>query len=492
MFLDAEDNLVLSIAELAERVKLALNREFGPEGLWTRGVIASYSANASGHHYLDLQEFSEIGSAAPTAAVSCVLWKAKASYLLKVLEASPLGPIRNGLSLVVRVKPNFWPKGGRLTFQIEEIDIALSQVANLEEKEKIRQKLRQSGLWDFNRRLEVPLVPLRIGLITAQRSAAESDFIGELSRSRLAFELIYQPASTSGDGAPAQIVKSINSLQSRGVDIICLVRGGGSMTDLSVFDTEEVVSAVAACTIPVWVGVGHSTDRTLVEEVANRFLDVPQSVARAVVAQVQEFLDALSVLAQKVQLQSRARVELSRLQLEDIAHQLVRRPLEVVSDHSNRLVQSLERMKGVARIVVANSKAELNTRQEVVKITANNLVSTQVRELEVLIEVLLSSANNCIREQSKEIHVLMATQRIRSAEAIRSSRHFIEILEASSRASDPEEMAKRGFSLLASESGSLIRDVNEMSVGQKVKGAIGPGRFVATVDRIGSAGLSDG
>lgn len=460
MFSETAHNSVLTISELAELVKAALNQSFGVEGTWVKGIVASYSANSSGHHYLDLQEFDAFGSAAPVATIGCVIWKLKAPLLLSQLESTSLGKIRNGLSLVVRVKPNFWAKGGRLSFQIEEIDYGLSQIANLQEKERIRQKLRQAGLWEFNRTLQVSLVPLKIGLVTARGSAAESDFIGELARSSFPFKVFYQPASTAGDAAPRQIVRAISLLQNSGVDLICLVRGGGSMSDLAVFDTEEVVTAVASSSIPVWVGIGHSTDTTLVEEVSNRFLDVPQSVARAVVSLVQEFADQIRTISQKVHSFASARVELSRLQLGEMANQLVYGPLELVHGHLIRLDRLSSTVKNLGQLLAANEISELVGLTNVLAITAHHMVTNGEVRLSSLVDTFVSRSLATLGNQS----------------------HHIDMLESSARASDPEEMALRGFSLLASEYGNLIRDITSIEVGHRIKGIVGRGSFIATVD----------
>ncbi len=462
MFQEPIENTVLSISELGEFVKSALGASFGSEGLWVKGVVASYSAHSSGHHYLDLQEYSELGSAAPVATVSCVIWKARASLLVAQLNATPLAGIRNGLSLVARVKPNLWPKGGRLSFQIEEIDIALSQIANLQEKEKIRAKLRKLGIWDHNRKLEPPLVPLKVGLVTALGSAAESDFIGELARSGFAFKVTYRPASTAGEAAPAQISRSISLFQDSEVDLICLVRGGGSMSDLSVFDTEEVVTAVAASSLPVWVGVGHSTDTTLVEEVANRFLDVPQSVARALVARVQEFLDELSIIGRRVHSIGRTVLEVARLQLTESGHQAVRKPLELIHYHTTRISQQSERLRTAAVVSTSSAATQLSTVAHRILVTAQSVASEQARQVDLIAHLPKSSSQFILLEHA----------------------HLLEILESSTRASDPEEMAKRGFSLLATDSGTLIKSVEAISVGQRLKGMIGRSSFDATVDKV--------
>lgn len=463
MIAEINENGVLSISELAELVKVALSRSFGADGVWVQGVVASYSANASGHHYLDLQEFSELGSTSPVATVSCVIWKSRASSLLSMLCASEVGEIRNGLSLVLRVKPNYWPKGGRLSFQVEDIDIRLSQVANLQEKDRIRQKLKSAGLWDFNRGLTVGVLPLRIGLVTAQNSAAESDFIGEIKRSGFAFKVVYRPASTAGDAAPKQICNSLGLLQDEELDLICLVRGGGSMSDLSVFDSEAVVTAVASSAIPVWVGIGHSTDTTLVEEVANRYLDVPQSVARAVVIVVQDFLEELGLLAQKIGALGRVRIEAARSAAGALGHQLVMGPLNLLREHSGLLDRSEDRIRSECKALVSGSLNDISAFGRAVVLHSRHTVGGVGRDVDRYGEELVASARAALKDAA----------------------HCLALLEGSALSSDPEAMASRGFALLASESGALIREVGAMHEGQRIRGLVGRKSFGALVEKIG-------
>lgn len=461
LFPEASEPTVLSITELAELVKAALSRSFGSEGMWVRGVVSSYSANASGHHYLDLQEFDSESTTSPVATISCVIWKPKASYLLNALALTSLGSLRNGLSLVVRVKPNYWAKGGRLSFQIEEIDVGLSQIANLQEKEKIRAKLRSLGIFDFNRNLESPILPLRVGLVTAQRSAAESDFLGELKRSGFPFKVTYRPASTAGDAAPSQISRSIRLLQDDKIDLICLIRGGGSMSDLSVFDSEEVVSAVAASKVPVWVGVGHSTDSTLVEEVANKFLDVPQGVARAVVATVSEFHDGVELLAQRISAIAADRTDYCALYLTELASKVVMGPIERLHQSQLTLNRLTQRLHGLSMVTISNSRSTVSSYVNVATIRAGHIVAEHDRYLSAFVDQIRSGALSAMDGVS----------------------HEIELLSRSVMASDPEEMVSKGFSLLASETGQLIRDISAIQVGQRIKARVGTGSFTATVEQ---------
>jgi exodeoxyribonuclease VII large subunit len=471
MFSDFAEPRVLSISELGDLVKSALNNSFGSEGTWVKGVVASYSANSSGHHYLDLQEFDANSSTSPVATISCVIWKPKASYLLAQLLSTSLGPLRNGLNLVARVKPNYWVKGGRLSFQIEEIDLGLSQIANLQEKEKIREKLRKLNIFDFNRGLEVPILPLRIGLVTAQGSAAESDFIGELRRSGFPFVVTYRPASTAGDAAPGQISRSIGLLQKDPIDLICLVRGGGSMSDLSVFDTEQVVSAVAGSNIPVWVGIGHSTDTTLVEEVANMYLDVPQSVARAVASRVQVFADGVELLSQKIRAAAKEKTEFATMQLSALASKVVIGPRQRIHQHGLSLNQLVERTLGCSKVITEKSRMDLSSLAGLIALNSKHIVSARRRDLDISLDRLRSNSALSITNQSNRI----------------------ERIESSVTIWDPEHMASRGFSLIAHSSGHLVKEISDLLAGEKILGRLGRGRFTATVNETERvSGVQDG
>ena len=243
------------------------------------------------------------------------------------------------------------------------------------------------------------------------------------------------------------------------------------MSDLSVFDTEQVVSAVAGSKIPVWVGIGHSTDTTLVEEVANMHLDVPQSVARAVVSQVQLFADGVELLTQKIQATAKEKTEFATMQLSGLASKVVIGPRQKIHQHGLSLNQLVERTLGSAKVVTEKSRMDLLSIAGLIALNSKHIASASRRDLDVCLDRLQANWVFSITNQSNQI----------------------ERIESSVTAWDPEQMASKGFSLIAHSSGHLVKEISDLVIGEKILGRLGRGRFTATVNETERvSGVQDG
>jgi exodeoxyribonuclease VII large subunit len=155
-------------------------------------------------------------------------------------------------------------------------------------------RLKAEGLLSANAERPMPLVPLRVGLVTSAGSAAEADFVDTLRRSGFAFDVVRIDVRVQGHDAPLDLVAGIREACAGGVDVVALVRGGGARTDLQAYDDERVARAIAACPIPVLTGVGHETDRSIADEVAHRSVKTPTACAAALVELVGAFWDSVS------------------------------------------------------------------------------------------------------------------------------------------------------------------------------------------------------
>src|SRR5262249_40009071 len=160
-------------------------------------------------------------------------------------------------------------------------------------REKVLRALAADHLLDVNGRVPMPLVPLRVGLITSRESAAYHDFVHELEVSGFGFVVSVVDVRVQGAAASRRIVWALNELSNLDVDVVVLARGGGSRADLAPFDTEIVARAVAGMRVPVFTGVGHEVDRSVVDEVAHSACKTPTACAQTLVAHVRGFADAL-------------------------------------------------------------------------------------------------------------------------------------------------------------------------------------------------------
>jgi exodeoxyribonuclease VII large subunit len=168
-------------------------------------------------------------------------------------------------------------------------------------RDEIITRLKKEGLYDRNRRTSLPLVPLSIGLITSNGSAAHADFMKTLEQSAIGFTVSLCDVRVQGDGAAIGVATAINMFsQLSHIDLVVVIRGGGSRVDLATFDDESIARAIAACTKPVFTGIGHETDTSIADEVAYSWNKTPTACAVAIIDHVQEFVRRVDGAAQRI------------------------------------------------------------------------------------------------------------------------------------------------------------------------------------------------
>ncbi len=168
------------------------------------------------------------------------------------------------------------------------------------DRERVLQSLSKDGLLETNRSLRLSPVPLHVGLVTSDGSAAYNDFVDEISSSRYPFKISLAHSSVQGTDAEASLIAAIQALANTDADVIAVVRGGGARTDLLAFDLENVARAVALAGTPVFSGIGHEIDRSVVDEVAHTAFKTPTACAAALVQTVAAFDQALGHSARRI------------------------------------------------------------------------------------------------------------------------------------------------------------------------------------------------
>ena len=288
------DPMSFTVAELGERIKQVLNDAFGDE-LWVEGEIRNLSRARSGHMYFDLVEPEPDGSAGrqPEATVSVALFRFNRERVEETLRRHGGMAMEDGMKIRIQAKLDFWPPGGRLQLYMSGIDPNFTLGELEAERLRLLEKLHDEGLLTKNRSVSFPVAPLRIGLVTSNGSAAHHDFWDELVNSGLAWEVLLADTPVQGADAPPRIAAAIGAVGQAGVDVIAVVRGGGSRTDLVAFDNELVARAIAAASVPVVTGVGHEIDRTIADEVAHEAQKTPTACAVFIVSAARAHLESV-------------------------------------------------------------------------------------------------------------------------------------------------------------------------------------------------------
>lgn len=274
------------VGELTARITRALASAF-PAELWVRGEIDGLKPpNRSGHQYFSLCERNN--RRGPVSTLNITLLDRDRRRIERELERWPDFRLRDGLEIRVRARVQML--FGRLSLLVSALDPEHTLGRLAADRERVRAALKADGLLDAQKQLPLPVVPLRIGLVTSDGSAACEDVLGELRASGLGFRLTIADAQVQGANADVSILRALHQLGPHRPDVILLVRGGGARTDLATFDSERLARVLAAQPVPVLAGIGHEIDTSIVDEVAHASFKTPTATAAFVVDRVRAAL----------------------------------------------------------------------------------------------------------------------------------------------------------------------------------------------------------
>src|SRR5499433_3372840 len=262
---------IYTVSDLTARIRELLAKNF--TDVIVQGEISNCRGATSGHYYFTLKD--------ERAQVKCVLFKQQQRGMKFFPE--------DGLKVTVRGSVSVYEPRGEYQIYVESLEPAGRGALQLA-FEQLKKRLEAEGLFDPSRKKPLPLLPSHIGLITSPSGAAVRDVVRILKRRFPNVHLTLYPVRVQGEGAAGGIVKALDYFsKKRTVDVLLLVRGGGSLEDLWSFNEESVARAIAACAIPVISGVGHETDFTIADFVADVRASTPSAAAELVVQTRREF-----------------------------------------------------------------------------------------------------------------------------------------------------------------------------------------------------------
>lgn len=301
----------LALSELQERIKAGVESAC-PAKCWVQAEIASISAKANGHCYLDLVEH-EGGSV--LARAKAVIWGSRYRLLRPFLQEALGGDLQPGMQVLARVQVSY---SGiySLTLVIDEIQPEFTLGAAELERRRTLEKLEKEGLLDAQQALSLPDLPYALAVVSAATAAGYGDFVRHLEGNAYGFVFGVElfEATMQGEAAPGSISDALQRVETSGkhFDAVLLLRGGGSAGDLSCFDDYGLCLAIATCPIPVFTAIGHERDHHIADRVAFRAVKTPTALA-------DEFIEAFAAEDERLlAMQSQLRLSaLSRLSLEE-------------------------------------------------------------------------------------------------------------------------------------------------------------------------------
>lgn len=282
----SDEARTLSVSQFLDVVKGVLSQAF-EGGLWIQGEIEGFNGRGK-HTYFTIVE-RESGK---KAAVSIAIFEYQMRNIKPLLTKHRL-ELADGIKVRLYGTPDIYVDRGSFSFKVTNIDprFTLGDLAG--QRDEIVQRLKTRGLYQSNKLVPLPVAPLRIALITSIGSAAHADAMHELEASGIGFEVLVHDVRVQGAEAVPTVVAAIDQVGTRNdIDVVLLVRGGGSKTDLLAFDSEEIAAAIGMCPLPVFTGIGHEVDTSIADEVAHRAYKTPTACAAGVVQLVQEFVQS--------------------------------------------------------------------------------------------------------------------------------------------------------------------------------------------------------
>lgn len=306
----------LGVAELLNRLDEAVVSTF-PGPVWVRGEVSGYRRTNRGAVFFRLVDVANADRSVEVGIRGRVM-----SDIDRALDAAKVGSLREGIEVRLMGTVRMRLERGSIQLSVVEIDPEFIAGKLALDREEILRRLAADGTLKRNGELPVPIVPLRIGLITSRGSAAHADFLNQLSRPGYRFRVKTVEAMMQGGGSPEFVERALARLRKEDLDLVAIVRGGGSKLDLAAFDDERVGRAIGGMPFPVITGIGHEIDTSVADEAASIAMKTPTAAAEWIVARVTEYANRLEIARQAIRDQAKITLERVSSTLESSAASL--------------------------------------------------------------------------------------------------------------------------------------------------------------------------
>jgi exodeoxyribonuclease VII large subunit len=435
------------VRELVSHVCEQVEQEYGD--IWVEGEISNCRPAPSGHLYFTLKDAN--------AQLPVVLFRRQA-LLLRFKPA-------DGLHVLVRGRVSVYAQRGQLQLvgeTIEPVGAGSLQLAF----EQLKEKLKAEGLFDSARKRPLPAFPRTVGVVTSPTGAVIRDFLNIVGRRHAGLNVVVCPAAVQGEQAAAEIEFAITNLNaSRLVDVIVVARGGGSAEDLTAFNSERVARAILASALPVVSAVGHETDFTIADFVADLRAPTPSAAAELITEAQHRVAERISNQASRLERAARFQVLHARQKLDSVPMDRAERR---VSGSLRRMSQQLD---------------DLEFRLDG---SVNGMIRTRQREVGEFAADVLHHEPRQMLARARERLGVSQTRIERSVErTIRRASACVEALDARLKALSPLAVLDRGYALVITESGAVIRSASQVRKGERVRTRLTDGEFGSTVDDVG-------
>jgi exodeoxyribonuclease VII large subunit len=436
---------VWKVSELTGQLRLEVERSFSD--LWIEGEICDFRPAASGHLYFNLKDES--------AQLSVVMFRRQAGLLRFRPE--------DGLHVLLRGKLSVYEQRGSVQIVAEHLEVMGAGSLQLA-FEQVKRQLQHEGLFDAERKKPLPAFPRCVGIVTSPSGAVIRDFLNVAGRRHSALQVLLYPALVQGDAAAAEVAAGIAFFnRSQEVDVIVIARGGGSLEDLAPFNSEFLARAIAASDLPVVSAIGHETDFTIADFVADLRAPTPSAAAELITGaqhKIEEQVEQLSLRIHRAARYSliQARERFARLSAPAAFARL--------QDGLNRRQQRID---------------ELSYRAETLVGRQIQRASQRIQQLST--ELIRHDVTHRLKLADERLESLAG--RLLHAQTATDARHRARLksLERNLLSLSPLGVLGRGYALVYDENGALLRDAAQAHPGQTLTTRLAQGSVESRVTR---------
>lgn len=435
------DREVLTVSQLNGRARVLLEDVFS--NIWVEGEISNLARPASGHVYFTLKDSG--------AQVRCALFRNNAARVRQAL--------RDGLAVKVRGKVSLFEGRGDYQLILDTVEPAGDGALRLA-FDALKEKLGNEGLFSSERKRALPAHPQRIGIVSSPTGAVIRDIISVFRRRAPQVELTLIPTAVQGREAINQIVRALQRADAQGFDALILARGGGSLEDLWCFNEEAVARAIAACVTPIVSAVGHETDVSISDFVADVRAPTPSAAAELLAPDSSDLGRRLESLQRRLLLRIQNRLAHDRLRLDSLALRL-RHPGE-------RLRQQAQRLDDLDMRLRRAFEQRLNQRRERLARLDTRLAAQHPGRALALLKQRL---DNLAERLPRAMRQTLATRR-----------QHLQVQVQTLQVVSPLATLSRGYSILLDERGQAIRSAAQTRNGHRLTARLGEGELQVRVE----------
>lgn len=452
----------ISLYELNTRIKQALKGQFS-ESVWITAEITSVQENRSGHCYLELADKSGQEDKV-TAVARATIWAFTYRMLRPYFETTTGRSLEKGMKVLVNAEVVFHEVYG-LSLNIKNIDPTFT-LGDLERKKReIIEQLEMDGIIDMNRNLEMPLLPKNIAVISSPTAAGLGDFMNHLAHNSYGYRFHVKlfPAVMQGEKTTESVIAALDKIYEYEslFDVVVLIRGGGSQTELGCFDTYDMAANVAQFPLPVIAGIGHERDETIVDRVAYLRVKTPTAAAAFLIEAFQE----------------------SEAGLENLKNDFVAGVEDLLQREKHRQVLQITDLKRLIQVALSARDTSLKLISRRLEHNFKLFIYNRLSGFSTLISRTENRLMRLFDRRKNSLEEYAVTVRCACMDRLSRDRHVLELAETTVKYVNPTNVLERGYSI-THLNGKAVKSIGEVAEGDVLETLVKDGKIQSTVGSV--------